>query len=452
MQITFNNLQSPENILCLAQVPNILTIKDSPEEKEAVLLITVTNTSAKNIIITVNGITIQSTDNINNVYGNFFYWSEYADKKYVAYTIVNALLNSNLSANYNINQTESIVYIRAKQAGAAYNITYSGNGFFFQNTTVTDNSQLTNSIIQINVGTDTFQKTFINEKLSFNLSPYFQTNINNGEIDDYYIFVNNIKNTTYNRIGNVHINAINGYKLTPNSPDYITLTNNHTLLQDVYNGNNNSTYTNNTTLYYLPDENIPITLYNKNLNDFNITFNYLSSSFQTLETETLTVKPAAYHTVLYTPKQVNYAYYLEVQIPDVGTLIYNNIDNNKYTNKKDVQTLYFYNSFGGMSHFTFSQKREDTYKTEKEVIENNILEYYNNPNTKKVYSNNTTHTVTLTTHYTDLSGTYTLQDLNKSSEVWYYDNNNVKRIVIINEVNITKINNKQYQATITYEE
>lgn len=458
MKLTYNNLENPDNTLSIVGVPNILTISDTPETNKAALTIPIPNSLQITSMpqININGITLTSTNNLDEVKNNVFYWQPYADKSYVAYTISSSLNNSNLSASYNISTAGAAVFVEAKQAGSAYNIVYEGD-FAATPMNVTDNSILTNSNVQIQLYDDfnrqhlmTLEKRYLSDKLSFNLSPAYNSLLNNGEILECDINIFNIKNgkmTTLDTISRVK--SINGYKLTPNSPDYITLNNVHTLLQDVYNGKNNNTYANNTTLYYYNNQKVPITLHSQTITMFDIIIKYYDSAMQVIQTVTQSVKPLTYHTIYVTPNNDD-AYAMTVQIPEVGTLLYHNIDKHQYANPDDVQTLYFYNSFGGISHFTFAHKREDRFQTKKETIEGNVFDYYNNPNTKNVYINETTQTTTLTSHYINLSSTYTLQDLNKSSEVWYIDNNNIKRNVIVDEVNINKINNKQYQAEVTY--
>ena len=61
------------------------------------------------------------------------------------------------------------------------------------------------------------------------------------------------------------------------------------------------------------------------------------------------------------------------------------------------------------------------------------------------------YSVTLTTHYMDKDGIYSLYDLVNSYEVWT-EVNGVKYMVIVTDLNVTESNiSGIWQATVTYE-
>lgn len=458
MKITFNNLTTATDIIQLTQLPNILRIEGSEETQFAQMTITIpANITESSATITINDITIASTDILENAVNNVFYLVPSMSSVFLAYSIAKALNNTQLAASYDIYSNERVVYIKAKQPSAQFNISHSVEGLTLSinKTNATNNSVLTNSIVQL-VVTDadgnyitTLSKQYTNKSLSFNMSPLLVTLTEYNSITHYNIKITAINGTTITSLGELsNLKVINGYKINEDSANYITIKD-RLLLQDITNGDNNSTYINNTTLYYYQGEKLQISVYNKNNTQYSITVTEYNGD-EVLLTMNYDITPIEYQTLEFNTYMKN-ATHTVVNIPTVGNIRYNNITPISYADAKDVKTIYWNNSYGGVSFFTFTHKREDAVTTEKEIINKNVFDYYdNNYNTKQIYSNTTTQTTTLTSHYIDKNALYTLYDLNKAQNAWIIDKNNNVHNVIITSVEVNRINNKQYQATIKY--
>ena len=143
MEITFNNLTSSKNIICLSGVPNILTFTGSSTANVCAEYVfaytTITNIEVNtqyNIVFGEYNIT--STFNENNVGGTTFWlpqFNSYENQLYSCYTIVRALRNVPfIATNYTVwlddNQDGTMkptVHIKAKKYGKNYNVDVSTN-------------------------------------------------------------------------------------------------------------------------------------------------------------------------------------------------------------------------------------------------------------------------------------------------------------------------------------
>lgn len=449
MKITINNLQDANNILLLSQVPNILTIEDTKETEYAQLVLTANEVITTNkASITINDVTVTSTNVLENAVNNVFYINYNVNPSFLITDIARALNNTSLASNYKIWSNNNALYVKAKQAGAAYNITYSieGINLYQTNTTVTNNSVLTNSNITLQLyKTDdeyitSLSKKYLNDSISFNLAPIFTTLAQFDEMQEYYIKLVAIEGTNYTELYELdNIKVLNGYKIEDITPNYITHNNANKLLQ-YYSGD----------LYYNSNDNeFQLTIYNHSKNPFSYTVqewngNTRLSSLQ-YDDETM-----QHYCTLTIPVYRTDATHVTVTLPEIGEIKYINTAHNNYTNPEEHQTVYWHNNFGGISFFPFTFSKTEEYTTEKEVISTNVFNYYNNPNVKKVYSNTTKTSVTLTSQYLPKSTEILFKDLNAAHNAYVLDKQGNKKTIIINNVAFNKINNNTYQAVVQY--
>lgn len=449
MKILFNNLQNTNNILLLSQVPNIITLEDSKETEYASLMLTTYDViTTKQASLTINGITVTSTNILENAVNNIFYINYNVSTSFLMADIARALNNTSLSANYRIWSNKNILYIKAKQAGAAYNITYSieGINLYQTNTTVTNNSVLTDSKIQLQLLTSTgeyitsLSKKYITDRVSFNLSPIFSSLAQFDEMAEYDIKLVATQGTKLTELYEMdNVKVLNGYKLEDISTNYIVHNNSNKMLQD-FDGE----------LYYNSnDREFYLTIYNHSEKPFSYTIQEWNGSNRLSSMQYDNEEMTNYCT-LAIPVYRQDATHVTVTLPEIGEIKYNNTAYNNYTNPEEHQTIYWNNSFGGISFFPFTYSKVEEYSTEKEVITSNVFDYYNNQNVKKVYSNTTQTTVTLTSQYLPKNAEKLFKDLNKSMNAYVIDNQGNKRTIIINSVSFNKINNNTYQAEIQY--
>lgn len=449
MKVTLNNLQDANNILLLSQVPDIITLEDSPETEYAQLTLTTYDViTTKQATLTINNVTITSTNILENAVNNVFYINYSVNTSFLMSDIARALNNTSLSSNYKIWNDKNTLHIKAKQAGAAYNITYTieGINFYQSGTTVTNNSVLTDSNITLQLLTSTgeyitsLSKKYIADKLSFNLSPLFTSLAKFDEMQEYdvkLVATQGTKLTELYELDNVKV--LNGYKLDDTSPNYITHNNSNKLLQDA-----------DGDLYYNSnDREFEVVIYNHSKKPFSYTVTEWKNS-QQLTSMQYDDETMSNYCTLTIPVYRQDATHIIVTLPEVGEIKYFNTAHNNYTNPEEHQTVYWHNNFGGISFFPFTFSKTEDFATEKEIISTNVFNYYNNQNTKKVYSNTTKTTVTLTSQYLPKNAEILFKDLNATHNAYILDKQGNKKTIIINSVAFNKINNNTYQAVVQY--
>ena len=449
MKITLNKLQNANNILLLSQVPNIVTLEDVQEDEYAQLTLTSYDViTSKAATLTINGITITSTNILENAVNNVFYINYNVSTSFLMADISRALNNTALSANYKIWSNKNTLYVKAKQCGAAYNITYSieGINFYTTNTTVTNNSVLTDSNISLQLFNKdgefitSLSKRYITDRVSFNLSPLFTSLAKFDEMQEYDIKLIATQGTKLTELYEIDdVKVLNGYKLEDISPNYIVHNNSNKLLQD-FDGER---------YYNSNDKQFQLTIYNHSEKPFSYTVQEWNGSTK-LSSMQYDDETMSNYCILTIPVYRQDATHVTVNILEIGEIKYINTANNNYTNPEEHQTVYWNNSFGGISFFPFTYSKVEEYSTEKEVITSNVFDYYNNQNTKKVYSNTTQTTVTLTSQYLPKQTEKLFKDLNHSMNAYVIDNQGNKRTIIINNVSFNKINNNTYQAEVQY--
>ena len=147
---------------------------------------------------------------------------------------------------------------------------------------------------------------------------------------------------------------------------------------------------------------------------------------------------------------LNESFYIDVVIPNVGTLRYNVIKPLKATN--EIQRVYWTNSYGGISFFDFTGIRTETRKTKVDYYQTNLFNYYDDSSAQlnKVYNKNVDITVSLSTHSIEKDGTWIFFDLQNSTNAWTFVNGK-KYFITITDLKITESNvNDIYTATVEY--
>lgn len=487
MNILLNGNINPQQYITFNGVPTILKIDSFGDGDKAKLEITVTtggNTSEK-CYIRINGYTITSTNVLGNDVSSVYLVPLSLGSSYTkasAYSIAKAFQNTGLINSYNVycdNQvygsTSSKVIIEAKEKGNQYNFTdIDTNATYISFSSPTNGSSsdlLTGTKVildvyaeqditkQTQIGANskvlphlvTVEKNYYKDGINFDLSPILATVTENGNITQYNVTASYVKNGQATVIGELsHNYAANGYSVNQGI-FYIPKFSGWYLAQNVSRGKDKSTY-NNTTLYYIDGEPINLSFYCYDLSTKSLTINYLDSALNQISTQSVSITPdkSLYHHS-FTP--IEGAYYVDVVTPNQGTVRYTNIKPLKYGNMNDYQILNWYNSYGGVSFFPFTAKREEERETEKTLYKKQNFNLYtdNIKSMNKVYSMDNQYSVTLTTHYMDKDGIYSLYDLMNSSEVWT-EINGVKYEVIVKNVQVTESNvSGVWQGTVTYE-
>ena len=487
MNILLNGNTNPQQYITFNGVPTILKIDSFGDGDKAKLEITVTtggNTSEP-CYIRINGYTITSTNVLGNDVSSVYLVPLSLGRTYTkasAYSIAKAFQNTGLINSYNIHcdnqvygSTSSKVIIEAKEFGSQYNFTeIDTNATYISFSSPTNGSSsdlLTGAKVVLDVYAEpditkqtqiganskvlphlvTVEKNYYKDGINFDLSPILATVTENGNVTQYNVTASYVKNGQATVIGELsHNYATNGYSVNQGR-FYIPKFSGLYLAQNVSRGTDKSTY-NNTTLYYIDGEPINLSFYCYDLSTKSLTINYLDSALNQISTQSVSITPnkSLYH-YSFTPTEG--AYYVDVVTPNQGTVRYTNVKPLKYGNMNDYQVLYWYNSYAGVSFFPFTAKREEERETEKTLYKKQNFSLYtdNIKSMNKVYSMDNQYSVTLTTHYMDKDGIYSLYDLMNSSEVWT-EINGVKYEVIVKNVQVTESNvSGVWQGTVTYE-
>ena len=466
MNIILNGNINPSQLITFNGVPTVLKIDSSGTGTKAKIEITVSaggNTSEE-CYIRINGYTVTSTNVVGNDVSSVYLAPTSNGTTYTkasAYSISKAFQNTGLVNFYNIYTNESKVIIEAKEIGSQYNLTeVTTNASYITFGTATNGSSsdtLTSSkvILDVTYGDDakhliTVEKNYYKNGINFDISPILATVTENGETTKYGIKASYMKNGQLNSIGSLSENyATNGYSVNQGL-FYIPKFTSTYLAQNVSRGTSKATY-NNSTLYYIDGEKIYLSFYCNEFSQKTLKINYLDSALNTISTSNANFTPdKKLYTYSFLPTEG--AYYVDVVTPDQGTVRYTNVKPLKYGNTNDYQILYWYNSYGGVSFFPFTAKREEKRETEKILYKKQNFNLYtdNIKSMNKVYSIENEYSVTLTTHYMDKDGIYSLYDLMNSYEVWT-EVNGVKYAVIIDSVDVAESNvSGVWQGQVTY--
>ena len=487
MNILLNGNINPQQYITFNNVPTILKIDSFGDGDKARLEITVTtggNTSEP-CYIRINGYTITSTNVLGNDVSSVYLVPLSLGGSYTkasAYSIAKAFQNTGLINSYNVycdNQvygsTSSKVIIEAKEKGKQYNFTeIDTNATYISFSSPTNGSSsdlLTGAKVVLDVYAEpditkqteiganskvlphlvTVEKNYYKDGINFDLSPILASVTENGNLTQYNVTASYVKNGQATVIGELsHNYAANGYSVNQGK-FYIPKFSGLYLAQNVSRGTDKSTY-NNTTLYYIDGESITLSFYCYDFSTKTLTINYLDSALNQISTQSVSITPdKSLYTYSFVPTEG--AYYVDIVTPNQGTIRYTNVKPLRYGNMNEYQTLYWYNSYGGVSFFPFTAKRTEERETEKTLYKKQNFNLYtdNIKGMNKVYSMNNQYSVTLTTHYMDKDGVYSLYDLMNSFEAWT-EINGVKYEVIVTDLNVTESNiSGVWQGTVTYE-
>lgn len=455
MNITLNNINNPMPIICLTNSHNILKITDSTGGTNSTITLTVgtlENTTVDGqYYISVNGGQIMSTTNPNNAKGRNFYVIASSPAS-TAMSIARALRNTpNVSSYYNVicNNT-NVVTLKAMKYGAITSTTDTNTtGITFSQTTGTSTTELENGKVSIDMynGNDyitTLEKNYYNGEVAFEISSVLSTIVDYGNISNWKANIYAIyKNGNYANLGSKSGFTSYGYSVN-GCLDYLYL-NGLTVAQYMTKGNSNSGKYNSSLLYiYQPL--INISLYSDTLTSKTITIEYIDSAnnliYGTEETITFINQLQDFETSLNTT-YFNKAFYVDVTIPSVGTVRYNVIKPLKATDVN--QRVFWRNEYGGVSFFDFTGQYVDKRTINATTYEQNEFDYYEQDIKQRehIYNNGSYLQTTLTSHLVSKDGTYIFNSLAKSNKVWTVKDGNKYEIILdsvyVNEQSVDNV-------------
>lgn len=479
MKITLNGLENPENIITFTNCPTILTVSDTWTGTRALTTINLKTGSvlssttagtydSENIPITINGYGISSTQDISKAIGTKYYMPKTitsSNIKIVANSIANALRNVGaLSAKYKIYQVmngtsvSSSVRIEAIQQGIMTTTISVDPALRNVITTTTTNGSISsifngstrNKIcidiynvdipIKIGGGTTTnisylttLEKNVYNSDISFDLSPIFNSYVNEGSISQFQVVIYSIVDSSMNVLGRFNsIYAVPGYAVNQGN-SFISRFTGCVLAQNVRRGTTRAKLNNSLLYVYYPS--LTFSLYaDTSTTTLNCTVAYIDNAENLIQRVSQVIFcSSSLNTfeVALSEELLKQASYVDMEVPNLGTLRYNVIKPLHATDEQ--QRIYWNNSYGGTSFFDFTGTRTEERKTDIETYDKSLFDYYksNRAELKKIYSKDVEITVTLTTHNITRDGTWQLFDLQNSFNAW------------------TTVNGKEYGIHIT---
>ena len=502
MEITFNNLTSSKNIICLSGVPNILTFTGSSTADVCAeyvfaytTIINIEVNTQYNIVFGDYNIT--STFNENNVGGTTFWlpqFNSYENQLYSCYTIVRALRNVPfIAANYTVwlddNQDGTMkptVHIKAKKYGKNYNVDVSTDlpsSIYTWSRTVNGSTndamlqgksnkimcdlyrykqpaQFGDETLSETEYITTLEKNYYGVPVSFNVTPILSSLLSNTDYEDMQQFKFDIYGFSDKKLvlgeQTSPMYFTNGYLCNFSQP-FINTINGNFFAANVSRGDERDQY-NKTYLYtYYPS--LVFSIYTSTSGFVKGYVNYIDSAgnqiasieHDVVKTEGETLKT---YTIALDEEKFRQSSYIDLTIPYVGIIRYNVIKPINAADEVEVRRVYWYNEYNGVSFFDFTAERTETRKEDIETYEKQNFDFYteNAREKTKIYEKKINIEVKHSSHYIDKNGVYLMYSLQNSKRAWV-DINDTRYYINITNLEISEANNSShiFTAKITYE-
>lgn len=485
MNITYNNLANPSNIITFTDIPNILKITEENYGTKAHVRMGLTSamygatTTDGQWKITFLGETITNVIDPAGAINKLFTVMPSAND--TAYSVARAFRNCpTIAANYNVSVESNVVVVTNKIVGEMFT---NGFGEYFEtnipsnymlvsDTDGSTNAQLYQSKIDVDIyaGWDneyvtTLEKNFYDGECAFNLSPVLTTFAKIGSAVPYTFDIKSVggleRDGVISQLGTISGNYVSVGYMVNQGAKYLDNTFMQ-VAQNFYRGTPKET-ANNMPLY-LYEQTIPISFYRGNTGGMTITVEYKDSAFNTFYTQNVATWQShdssrnlidlyGVHDwgseISLLPYVFNTAYYIDVHLGNI-VIRYNVIKPLQTTEYS--QRILWRNSYGGISFFDFTGQRTETRDFELSTYQKNIYDYYTDEKNEleKIYDNEVKYSVTLKSHLFEHDGKYIFNDLIQSPEVWTTINGE-KYAIILDSVSVDEVNqNNVYEATVKY--
>ncbi len=460
MVLTYNGQASPQGMITLTNVPNILTIQSSSVTgNNSVLKITINDLTKidpnNTYYITINGLTITS----GNV-GNNFYISNSntgANQIAVAHSIAKSLRSVGLT-NYEIYQEISqgiltnVVIVEAREVGELYEITFDSNlgaAILYDNYVGTTSDEFAGGRINIDVysGSDyitTLEKSYYKEKIDFNVSDVLKSISRYDFLVPYTLFI-------YSQIGNqvtsldrVSATSAIGYMVNQGEKFLNTYP---MFAQNVSRGTSSPSK----MVLYTYLSTIPVTIYSDDVVE-TVNITYYDSSLQQIGTGFSNVNiynGIGQSDIALNSNLFNSAYYVDLSLEN-GQIIRYNVIKPVDANSR-CQRVYYHNSYGGVSFFDFTGQITENHKVDNDTYTKNMYDYYRETTLEqiKIYDKETTINVTMKSHLMERSAVWQFNDLLGSYDVWT-NINGVDYKIIVTDCKVDETETGVWEATVTY--
>ena len=468
MNITLNNLEGENTLICLTDIPNILRVSDTTGGTYTSLGLTLfdnlysATTADTQWTITFMGESISNVLNYNSAVNKSFYVAP--DNASTAASIARALRNCpKIQTAFRIYQYNDYVSLEAREIGEIGTGTEQlGSNIPSQYLSIGGQngsaySQLYGAKIDVDIFQNidyitTLEKNFYNGEAAFDLSPVLTTFAEYGNAVPFTMTISAIKNGQYSLLGNIDTNYVSiGYMCNQGSK---YLFNEFQVAQNNTRGESRE-FENNTILYIYKPE-IPISIYRGNAGGMLITIDYLNSAGTVLTSTTSTWHNTSSSNVMVDLNYYldetwfNQAFYIDLTLGNTK-LRYNVIKPLKAT--EHCQRILFRNSYGGISFVDMTGGLATQTSLTSSTYQANIFNYYDSDinELEKTYDVETKYTYTLKSHLFEKDGKWIYNDLIQSGYIWTYVNNQ-KYLILIDDITVDEVegNNDIYQASIKF--
>ena len=460
MVLTYNGQASPQGMITLTNVPNILTIQSSSVTgNNSVLKITINDLTKidpnNTYYITINGLTIIS----GNV-GNNFYISNSntgANQIAVAHSIAKSLRSVGLT-NYEIYQEISqgiltnVVIVEAREVGELYEITFDSNlgaAILYDNYVGTTSDEFAGGRINIDVysGSDyitTLEKSYYKEKTDFNVSDVLKSISRYDFLVPYTLFIYSQIGNQVTNLGRVSATSAIGYMVNQGEKFLNTYP---MFAQNVSRGTSSPSK----MVLYTYLSTIPVTIYSDDVVE-TVNITYYDSSLQQIGTGFSNVNiynGIGQSDIALNSNLFNSAYYVDLSLEN-GQIIRYNVIKPVDANSR-CQRVYYHNSYGGVSFFDFTGQITENHKVDNDTYTKNIYDYYRETTLEqiKIYDKETTINVTMKSHLMERSAVWQFNDLLGSYDVWT-NINGVDYKIIVTDCKVDETETGVWEATVTY--
>ncbi len=471
MNITYNNLSSPSNILTFTEVPNILKISENVTGTKCTIQFMMgdnlrqTVSADSQYYITLFGETVSNVMSATEARNKRFYISN--DAKSTAMSIASALRNcGGLNADFDIFGNGGTVEIIAKTIGkkiTTANYLQRNIPAQYMSVSVQDGNSysiLFNSKIDIDVYDSasvnvsnyitTLEKNWYGDECAFDMSPVLATFSEYGQTKPYSFVINVFREDgEWQNQGTVSGNTIIGYHA--NQSDKYKYAQGAQMLLNKNRG------TNGTMILYTYNNVIPYSvLCGSDTGGWNVTVSVKDSAFNEVYSYTSTGRRTTSNMIVDTNATIpqtamTSGYYVDITI-GTQTTRFNIIKPLKAT--EYYQRIQWRNEYGGISFFDFTGSRSESDSVDIETYEKNIFDYYDNEyfERKMIYSNDYNKTISLKSHLMEEDGKWIFNSLMRSKKVWTTVNGKTYYIIPKSiDVEEDQQYNNIYTAKLTFE-
>ena len=502
MELTYNGLTNNQDIVCFTGVPNLITYTGSStintKAKYAIIIASLRNVDPnKTYHIYIGDYQIASVPELD-IQGGTNFWlpqtDSYDNQLACTNSIVRALRNvPYIAANYNVwisDNNEGVptndLFIEAKKPGAEYNLPISwdleevGQNTFTRVTEGSSNDDMLqgndNKIsvdvyrytVQSRIGetpsaanreyVTTLEKNYSGQPVTFNVTPILSTIVKEGEMEQYSFTIYGFsggKMKFSHMTEPAYITP--GYQVNQSEPFIGTFTNRF-FVQNVSRGDERDQF--NKTYLYAYYHTLDFSLYVRTgIVQTIATVKYVDSAGtvthavgHSLNTYDMTQSLKDFSITL-DEEYFNAATYIDLEIPDIGTIRYNVIKPINATDARESERVFWRNEYGGISFMDFTGERTEQRKEETEFYQKQNFDFYTADGREltKVYSKKIPITVKHKTHNIDGNGKWLLFSLQNSSTAWT-ERNGQKYYIHVDDLEIKEASNSNhiFTGTITY--